>query len=145
MRKLICALTFILLGTSSLLAQKAISTKAPVVMCPISPIQKISLKKIKGRVIDKINKTPLIAAKISIEGTALSTITDFDGFFELEIPSHFSTEKLMFSYTGYQTQKVYVKHFSDDLVLELGEAKLDRHSLHLPIAKNKQAKEIKKY
>lgn len=60
---------------------------------------------VKGKVSDESGE-PLIGASVFIKGTTSGTVTDFDGNFEIGIPS--SSEKLVFSYIGYETKEELV-------------------------------------
>ncbi|MEL6656273.1 MAG: carboxypeptidase-like regulatory domain-containing protein [Bacteroidota bacterium] len=60
---------------------------------------------IRGYVVDS-EGYPLIGATVLEEGTANGTITDFDGFYRLTIPSSGAT--LSANYTGYEDQVVAV-------------------------------------
>lgn len=64
---------------------------------------------ISGVVIDSESESgyPLIGATILATGTAIYTIADFDGNFELEVPRYVKT--LTVSYFGYETQVVPVE------------------------------------
>ena len=109
-----------------------------IIICPLPPPIKIDTRIINGRVIDKLNQTPLIASTIKIEGTKLSTVTDLEGYFELEIPTHLSVEKIIFNYTGYETQQFHLKHFTNDLVIEMDQGVIDCRVLILPETKKKK-------
>ncbi len=62
--------------------------------------------KIEGIVTDR-DKEALIGATILIKGTSIGTITDFDGTFQLEVPSEHSVLKI--SYTGFDPKEVKIK------------------------------------
>ena len=59
---------------------------------------------IKGVVKDEVN-TPLPFANVVIEGTAIGTNTDMDGYYEIEVPEH---AVLKFSYSGYEDKYIKV-------------------------------------
>ncbi|WP_020570416.1 carboxypeptidase-like regulatory domain-containing protein [Neolewinella persica] len=61
--------------------------------------------RMSGMVTDE-DEMPLIGVSILIEGTTVGTVSDFDGRFSLEVPV--GDFKLVFSYTGYATQKLAV-------------------------------------
>ncbi len=61
---------------------------------------------VKGIVKDQEYQETLIGANIIIEGTNLATNTDFDGFFEITVPSDLDTIELTISYTGFETQTI---------------------------------------
>lgn len=54
---------------------------------------------IQGRVLDAETSEPLIGATVQVKGTAVGTITDIDGNFNLYVPD--DAEVLVVSYTGY--------------------------------------------
>lgn len=62
-------------------------------------------KLVTGSVADA-NGEPLIGVAVAVEGTSRGIITDFDGNFQLEVPGEKSV--LVFSFVGYETQKVTV-------------------------------------
>ena len=67
----------------------------------------VQAENIKGTIVDKTTKEPLIGATIQVAGTTMGTITDFDGKFELpELENKAYT--LIISYVSYQTQEIQV-------------------------------------
>lgn len=56
-------------------------------------------KTIKGTVVDE-NKEPIIGANVTVKGTAIGTITDVDGNFQLNVPA--DTRSVTITYVGYQ-------------------------------------------
>jgi len=63
---------------------------------------------ISGTVTDDETKETLIGVNILIEGSSTGTTTDVNGSFKLEVGELPAT--LIFSYTGYQDQKVIAPH-----------------------------------
>lgn len=61
---------------------------------------------VSGIVKNQENQETLIGANIIIEGTKIGTSTDFDGFFEIMIPSNLETIELTISYTGFDAQTI---------------------------------------
>lgn len=61
---------------------------------------------VEGMVRDADNNEPLIGVSIQVEDGAAGTVTDFDGRYTIEAPS--SESVLVFSYVGYQRQRVTV-------------------------------------
>jgi TonB-dependent starch-binding outer membrane protein SusC len=61
---------------------------------------------VKGTVIDEKTNTALIGVSVLVEGTTVGAITDVDGNFSIDAPS--SNSVLIFSYVGYNTQKIKV-------------------------------------
>lgn len=62
--------------------------------------------KVTGIVLDEMGD-PAIGASITVEGTTLGTVSDFDGYFELIVPD--GTKTIKVSYVGYREQNVAVK------------------------------------
>jgi len=65
---------------------------------------------ITGTITDAANGEALISATVVIAGTAVGTITDFDGKYSLDIPA--DATQLEVSYTGYATQTVDIGNLS---------------------------------
>lgn len=59
---------------------------------------------ITGTVIGADDATPLPGVNVSIKGTTIGTVTNFDGHFKLSVPE--GTAALSFSFIGYKTQIV---------------------------------------
>lgn len=81
---------------------------------PLSADEKVSEEQVlqdgkqivvKGSVVDS-NNEPLIGVSVKVVGTSTGTVTDFDGNFNLNVPS--SSSELEFTYVGYTSQKVRV-------------------------------------
>ena len=70
-----------------------------------SPNEALQNLIVKGRVIDS-NHEAVPGANIMVKGTTIGTITDFDGYYSIEVPSKDVT--LIFSFIGYSTQEVKV-------------------------------------
>lgn len=62
----------------------------------------INLQKVSGTVTDG-NGEPIPGATVVIEGSTTGTVTDIDGKFSLEVPDG---AVLLFSFIGYQTQRI---------------------------------------
>lgn len=62
---------------------------------------------VKGTVYDESDKSPLPGVNVVLEGTTAGVVTDFDGNYEIDVPSENSV--LIFSFIGMETQKVEVK------------------------------------
>lgn len=74
-----------------------------------------------GNVTDALTNEPLIGANVVVTGTAIGTITEFDGSFSLEVPEDASS--LTISYTGYTEQFVDISATNNVVVaLSLGSA-----------------------
>lgn len=97
MKKVLCCLVLLccsLLGTSQMAAQ---DTKG----------------KIAGKIIDSAMGEGLIGATVQIEGGGGGAVTDLDGKFLLSLAPGVYT--LIFSYTGYQSQKMEVEVKPDEV------------------------------
>ena len=101
--KLSClCLLFIGLGTGGLVAQSIV---------------------LNGKVTDG-NDEPLIGVNILVEGSSSGTVTDFEGKYTLNLPD--PNAVLIFSYTGFDDQKVLVENrTSIDVVLFESASELD--------------------
>ncbi len=61
---------------------------------------------VEGTIFDETGQT-VIGADVEAEGTTIGTVTDFDGFFELDVPA--GVKNLIINYMGYKTETVPVK------------------------------------
>jgi hypothetical protein len=64
---------------------------------------------LKGKIIDD-RKEPIAGATIIEKGTKKGTISDFDGYFTIQVED--SSATLLFSYIGYENKEVKAKAFS---------------------------------
>lgn len=101
-----------------------------VFLCSFANAQEFT---IKGKVVDATNKTILegttIYAETSTDSTLITyTITDQNGFFELEGKTNSKDFNLIFSFTGYKTLKLSVKN---KLLTDLGTVDLEEQSEEL--------------
>ncbi|MDX1326782.1 MAG: SusC/RagA family TonB-linked outer membrane protein, partial [Arenibacter sp.] len=62
-----------------------------------------SQKRFEGTVLDE-NMLPLPGASVVIKGSTIGVAADFDGFFQIELPT--GSETLVVSYIGYITQEI---------------------------------------
>lgn len=69
-------------------------------------LQLFSQVPLSGTVTDGESGTFLIGATVSIEGTAVGTITDINGKFTITAPS--DTDVILFSFIGYETQRLTI-------------------------------------
>lgn len=69
--------------------------------------QAVAQNTVKGTVLDKGSRDPLIGATILLKGTNTGTLTEFDGSFELSVNQSFPFT-LEVSYTGYTMMEVVV-------------------------------------
>ncbi len=94
--------TFVL--TSALLLTFALAASA----------QKI----ITGKVTDADNGSPLIGATVTVKGTSIGVVTDFDGNYSINVPANATT--LVFSYIGYRSAEIAISGNSLDVSLSEG-------------------------
>lgn len=72
---------------------------------------------IKGKVVSKSDGLPLPGAHITVKGTKINTLSDFDGNFTILLPEDKSV--LVISYVGYKTQEITVNgNATINIVLE---------------------------
>ena len=64
---------------------------------------------IKGKISDKLTKENLIGANVVWKLQNVGVTTDFDGNYEINIPSKTFPIKLTVSYMGYSTQIITIK------------------------------------
>jgi iron complex outermembrane receptor protein len=74
---------------------------------------------IKGKVIDKINKSELPGVNVVVKGTTNGTVTDFDGLYSINNVN--IGDVLVFSFIGYNTLEVSVTS-NADINVELDES-----------------------
>ena len=96
----------ILIFTLFVLGINTVYAKIPEANIPYETQYKESRDKSKaviaGTIIDKNIKDPLTGATVQIDGKQIGTVTDFDGVFELELPSE-GKYNLTIKYIGYKT------------------------------------------
>ena len=61
---------------------------------------------VKGKIVTKGDGLPLPGAIITVKGTKISTISDFDGNFTIDVPNDKSV--LVVTYTGYKTEAIAI-------------------------------------
>lgn len=76
---------------------------------------------ITGRVTDKDTGEGVIGANVVVKGTAIGTVTDFDGSYRITLPA--GADSLAFSYTGYNTVVVSTNN-GDVINVVIGEGKI---------------------
>lgn len=89
--------------------EQVVQEEAPLIDSfspPASPkpsVEQNALRKISGMVTD-INGKPIVGAKVSIPGTEIGTLTNFDGQFT--IPVNSLNPELVFSSTGFESKRL---------------------------------------
>lgn len=68
-------------------------------------IKNVQKRKVTGTVTDAAGE-PIIGANVSVKGTTIGTITDMNGFFELEVPANINS--LQISYIGYVNKEARI-------------------------------------
>lgn len=76
---------------------------------------------LSGNVSDKLSGETLIGVSIVIEGSGGGTVTDFDGNFNLETSEELPLN-LVFSYIGFENQRIEVKDWDTKLKIEMNSA-----------------------
>lgn len=64
---------------------------------------------VKGQVFDKKSTTPISYATIGITENNIGTVSNYDGYFVLKIPSTFQNSSLVIAHLGYKSQQIPVK------------------------------------
>lgn len=78
----------------------------------IAHTQLIPSKQVKGKVTDIDDGLPLPGVNVIVEGTTVGTVTDLNGFFQIDIPENQSS--LVFSYIGMESKEVIVGQTKND-------------------------------
>lgn len=65
----------------------------------------------KGEVIDGNSGDPISSALLSLTGTNISTVTNFDGEFSLKVPTNITTGTVTISNLGYQSKTLPLDYF----------------------------------
>jgi len=73
----------------------------------ITPKELLQQLKVKGKVVDATTGEPLPGVNVVVEGTTTGTITDVEGYYEIEIPDANAT--LRFSFIGYDSKVIAVE------------------------------------
>ncbi|NVO08736.1 MAG: carboxypeptidase-like regulatory domain-containing protein [Bacteroidales bacterium] len=76
-------------------------------------IETVSVKKdstmfisINGQILDKTTKKPLPFVAVGISEKSIGTVSNYDGFFTLRIPSYLKNVSLTISHLGYKSQNI---------------------------------------
>ena len=105
---------------------------------------------IKGITIDGVSNKPIKYVNIGIFKKNIGTVSNEKGIFEINIPSEYSKDSLLFSCIGYQTKKVYIpnllksnmdKVLLQPKVIKLAEVKISSNKLTRRIVGNKTTSE----
>ncbi|MCC5905349.1 MAG: TonB-dependent receptor [Balneolaceae bacterium] len=81
---------------------------------------------IAGVITDAQSGEPIPGANIIIEGTSAGAITDIDGQYELTVPADLDDVVIVFSFVGFQTQRVpYEGQETIDIAMEQDIGRLD--------------------
>ncbi|WP_339708203.1 carboxypeptidase-like regulatory domain-containing protein, partial [Algoriphagus aquimarinus] len=62
--------------------------------------------RLKGRVYDKINDSPLPGVNVLLKGSSLGTVTNLNGEFELNLPA--GEQRLSFGFIGYLSKELLI-------------------------------------
>ena len=82
-----------------------------VVLFLLAVVSSYAQSTVTGKIMDESGE-PLIGASVVVEGTSQGTISDFDGGFEISV-SDLSNTVLLFSYTGYEDQRIALNGLSN--------------------------------
>lgn len=96
--------------------------KAEPVLAETAVIFPDTLRSIKGHVLDKNDKQPVVGAVVSVNNRLVYGYTNIKGNFEIQLPANFSSQncELTVSYLGYKTLSSRVAlNNNDQLNLEL--------------------------
>ena len=69
---------------------------------------------VKGKIVDSKSGTPLSFATISIDGTAISTVSNSEGDFALKVPEAFGSSTVRVSFLGYRDKLVSLDALDKD-------------------------------
>jgi TonB-linked SusC/RagA family outer membrane protein len=83
------------------------------------PVSMLAQSTVEGVVTDAKSKQPLPGVNVSVQGSAMGAVTDFDGKFKLSKVK--KGDKLVFSYIGYADQTVEFNNQSN-IVVAMGES-----------------------
>ncbi|MFM7233943.1 MAG: carboxypeptidase-like regulatory domain-containing protein [Flavobacteriales bacterium] len=81
---------------------------------PVKPATNTS----KFQVVDAVSGDPITGARVSIQGTAISVLTDSEGYFMIPIAEH-QNELLTISFVSFQTITVPASHLSDNVSIPM--------------------------
>ncbi len=70
----------------------------------------------KGQILDKQTQKPLPYVTVGIVEKNIGTVSNYDGFFALKIPSSFSNTTIIISHLGYKSQQIPIKLLVDQNV-----------------------------
>ncbi len=79
---------------------------------------------ISGRVLSETDGLPLPYAYVKLEGLAIGTVTNANGFYSLRVSSGYAENNLVFSYLGYEKQAFQINLIEDrqNFVVKLRES-----------------------
>lgn len=84
--------------TLSLCTFPLTASAIPASASPAAAESKASTQTIKGTVLDKTSREPLIGVTVTVKGSSTGTVTDIDGNYSINAPK---SATLVFSYVGY--------------------------------------------
>ena len=78
-----------------------------LIVCPVPAMASVAQQTIKvsGQVVDQDGE-PLIGATVKVKGSQTGVVTDYDGNFQLDVPSNAT---LVVSYVGYKDREIAVR------------------------------------
>ncbi|MEK9529977.1 MAG: TonB-dependent receptor [Flavobacteriaceae bacterium] len=105
-----------------ILGQKLFGLSLYTLVCCVGFIAHAQTTTVKGTVVGAEDGQPIPGVNVLIEGTAMGSSTDFDGFYSIEVPDGAT---LVFSYIGMMETKVLVSQATHNVVLETSTTGLD--------------------
>jgi TonB-linked SusC/RagA family outer membrane protein len=105
-----------------ILSQKLFGLSLYTLVCCVGFIAHAQTTTVKGTVVGAEDGQPIPGVNVLIEGTAMGSSTDFDGFYSIEVPEGAT---LVFSYIGMMETKVLVSQATHNVVLETSTTGLD--------------------
>lgn len=98
-----------------------------------NPVLTFSYEKIKGRLTDE-KREPIPFCNVLINGTTIGTISNEDGFYEINFPKKLIVDTLIFSCVGYERREIAMNNIQKTTTLEsrdfvLDEIKIEAKSL----------------
>jgi len=79
-------------------------------------------RKIQGKVIDAVNKSPLVGVTVSVKNSNVATSTDADGNFTLEAPQN---GRVLITFVGYQSIEVSASQKNPTIQLSASSQRLN--------------------
>ncbi|GAA4282354.1 carboxypeptidase-like regulatory domain-containing protein [Gaetbulibacter aestuarii] len=95
-----------------------------------------AFKEVKGVVIDRNTKDPLMLTDLAVKESNITTITNSDGEFLLKIPSSQLNGTLIISRLGYIKQEIPISDLTDEITIALSPAVTQLKEIEIASFKN---------